>query len=90
VAEVAAWNALKAATAESQITQTAPQPQAVPAAPSAAGSAGVKLSMPEGRPIIATADGRASLGFGGLVQFFMGGYFQNPNPNTQFPRLKNG
>jgi phosphate-selective porin OprO and OprP len=84
-------DALNAETAESQITQTAPQPQAVPAAPSAAaGSAGVKVSMPEGRPIIATADGRASLAIGGLVQFFMGGYFQNPNPNTQFPRLNNG
>jgi len=46
--------------------------------------------MPEGRPTIATADGRASLAIGGLVQFDMGGYFQNPNPNTQFPQLNNG
>ena len=51
---------------------------------------GIKVSMPEGRPTIATADGRASLAIGGLVQFDMGGYFQNPNPNTQFPQLNNG
>jgi len=63
---------------------------AVAAPSAAAGSAGVKVSMPEGRPIIATADGRASLAIGGLVQFFIGGYFQNPNPNTQIPRLNNG
>src|SRR5207245_3445371 len=82
---------LEAATAESQTTQTAPQGQAAAAAPpAAAGLAGVKLSMPEGRPTIATADGRASLAIGGFVQFDMGGYFQNPNPNTQFPRLNDG
>jgi phosphate-selective porin OprO/OprP len=64
----------------------------MPAAPAAAGagSEGVKVSMPEGRPTIATADGRLSLAIGGLVQFDMGGYFQNPNPNTQFPRLNDG
>jgi phosphate-selective porin OprO/OprP len=46
--------------------------------------------MPEGRPTIATTDGRLSLAIGGLVQFDMGGYFQNPNPNTQFPKLNDG
>ena len=46
--------------------------------------------MPEGRPTIATTDGRLSLAIGGLMQFDMGGYFQNPNPNTQFPKLNNG
>jgi phosphate-selective porin OprO and OprP len=46
--------------------------------------------MPEGRPTIATANGRLSLAIGGLVQFDMAGYFQNPNPNTQFPQLNNG
>ena len=46
--------------------------------------------MPHGRPTIATADGRLSLAIGGLMQFDMGGYFQNPNPNTQFPQLNNG
>jgi hypothetical protein len=47
----------------------------MPAAPAAAGagSEGVKVSMPEGRPTIATADGRLSLAIGGLVQFDMGG-----------------
>jgi phosphate-selective porin OprO and OprP len=88
-AERTRQDAVKAATAEPQTTQTAAQVQA--AAPAAAdGSAGIKVSMPEGRPTIATTDGRASLAIGGLVQFDMGGYFQNPNPNTQFPQLNNG
>jgi hypothetical protein len=38
--------------------------------------------MPEGRPTIATADGRASLAIGGFTQFDMGGYFQHVNQNT--------
>jgi TolA-binding protein len=68
-------DALKAATAEPQTTQTARQANAVAAVPwAAAGSAGVKVSMPGGRPTIATADGRASLAIGGLVQFDLGGY----------------
>jgi phosphate-selective porin OprO/OprP len=70
------------ASTQAASTQTA---VAVPAE-----SAGVKLSMPEGRPTIATADGRASLAIGGLTQFDMGGYFQHPNQNTQFPNLNNG
>jgi phosphate-selective porin OprO and OprP len=90
-AERARQDALKAATAESQTTQTAPQLQVAVAAPAAAaGSAAVKVSMPEGRPTIATADDRRSLAIGGLVQFDMGGYFQHPNPNTQFPQLNDG
>jgi phosphate-selective porin OprO and OprP len=68
-------------------TQTASTQPAV-AAPTE--SAGVKVSMPEGRPTIATADGRASLAIGGLVQFDMGGYFQHVNQNTEFPHLNNG
>jgi hypothetical protein len=40
------------------------------------------------RPIIATADGRASLATGGLVQFFMGGYFQNPKPEHAVARRR--
>jgi phosphate-selective porin OprO and OprP len=68
-----------------------PQAQAAAAAPRAAiESAGVKVSMPEGRPTIATADGRASLAIGGFTQFDMGGSFQNVNPNTQFPHLNYG
>ena len=46
--------------------------------------------MPGGRLTIATADGRASLSIGGLKQFDMSGYFQYPNPNTQFPQLDSG
>jgi phosphate-selective porin OprO/OprP len=101
-AERARQDALKAATAEAQATQAAtptlpspagggglgrgpPQAQVV-----AAANDGVKVSMPEGRPTIATADGRLSLAIGGLMQFDMGGYFQNPNPNTQFPQLNDG
>jgi phosphate-selective porin OprO and OprP len=84
-------DALKAATAEPQTTQTARQANAVAAVPwAAAGSEGVKVSMPGGRPTIATADGRASLAIGGLVQFDLDGYFQNPNSSTQFPRLNDG
>jgi phosphate-selective porin OprO/OprP len=70
-----------------------PQAPAVAAAPpvaAAASSEGVKVSMPDGRPTIATADGRLSLAIGGFVQFDMGGFFQNPNPNTQFPHLNDG
>ncbi len=85
-------DALRAATAESQATQAAARAQAAAAAPpaTAAGSEAVKVSMPEGRPTIASADGRASLAIGGLVQFDMGGYFQHPNQNTQFPHLNDG
>jgi phosphate-selective porin OprO/OprP len=57
---------------------------------SGAPAEGVKVSMPEGRPTIASTDGRLSLAIGGFVQFDTGGYFQNPNPNTQFPHLNNG
>jgi phosphate-selective porin OprO/OprP len=90
-------DALRAATAESQAVQAAAQAQAVAAAPPAAAPSaaggpaeGVKVSMPEGRPTIASADGRLSLAIGGLVQLDIGGYFQNPNPNTQFPHLNDG
>ena len=48
----------------------------------------VQVRKPGGRPTIATADNRASLAIGGLMQFDMGGYFQNPNP--QFPQLNDG
>ncbi len=82
----------RAATAKSQARQAAAQAKAAAAAPppAAAASEGVKLSMPGGRPTIASADGRASLAIGGFVQFDMGGYFQRPNQNTQFPRLNDG
>ncbi|HXO91110.1 MAG TPA: porin [Stellaceae bacterium] len=91
-AERARQDAVRAATAQTQAAQAAAQAHATAAAPPAAaeGSAGVRVSMPGGRPTIATADGRASLAIGGFVQFDVGGYFQNPNPNTQFPRLNNG
>src|SRR5260370_1253190 len=68
------------------------QVQAPAAAPPTAAvvSEAVKVGMPDGRPTIATADGRLSLAIGGFMQFDLGGYFQNPNPNTQFPRLNDG
>ena len=66
------------------------QASAVGLPAAAAASEGVTVGMPHGRPTIATADGRLSLAIGGLMQFDMGGYFQNPNPNTQFPQLNNG
>jgi phosphate-selective porin OprO and OprP len=91
VAERSRQDAVRAATPEAQPAQAGAQAQAAAAAPEpAAASEGVKVSMPEGRPTIATADGRASLAIGGFVQFDMGGYFQNPNQSTQFPRLNNG
>jgi phosphate-selective porin OprO and OprP len=69
-----------------------PQAQAAAVAPPlpAVASEGVEVSMPRGRPTIATADGRLSLALGGLMQFDMGAYFQNPNPHTQFPELNDG
>jgi phosphate-selective porin OprO/OprP len=81
-------DALKTATTEPPTAQTVPQAQTAPAA--ADTSAGVKVSMPDGRPTTATADRRLSLAIGGLVQFDVGGFFQNPNPNTQFPHLNYG
>jgi phosphate-selective porin OprO/OprP len=84
--ERARQNPLRPAAPEPLSAQAAIQAQ--PAATT--GSEGVKVSMPGGRPTIATADGRASLAIGGLMQFDMGGYFQNPSPNTQFPKLNDG
>jgi phosphate-selective porin OprO and OprP len=88
--ERARQDTLKAAAAEPQSAEAAvlvqpPAPQAAVAAPD-----GVRVTMPEGRPTIATTDGRLSFAIGGLVQFDMGGYFQNPNKNTQFPELNDG
>src|SRR5712664_2110887 len=80
--------ALSPATSPSQAAKPEASTQAAVAVP--AESTGVKVSMPKGRPTIATADGRASLAIGGLVQFDMGGYFQHPNQNTQFPHLNDG
>jgi phosphate-selective porin OprO/OprP len=91
-ARAARQDAAKAATAEAQATQVPAQAQAAAAAspPPAGVPEGVKVSMPEGRPTIATADGRVSLAIGGFTQFDLGGYFQHVNPNTQFPQLNNG
>ncbi len=90
-AERARQDAVRAATAESQPAQAVAQAQAAAAAPqAAAASEGIKVGMPGGRPTISTSDGRMSFAIGTLVQFDMGGYFQNPNPNTQFPQLNDG
>ena len=91
-ADQARQDAVRAPTAESQAAQAAAQAQASAATPPAAvaASEGVTVSMPRGRPMIATADGRRSLALGGLMQFDTGGYFQNVNPNTEFPHLNNG
>jgi phosphate-selective porin OprO/OprP len=86
----------QATRAEAQATRAAAQAQAHPqvavaaASPAVAELTGVKLTMPDGRPTIATADGRASLAIGGFTQFDVGGDFQHVNPNTQFPHLNNG
>src|SRR6266404_1409843 len=91
-AEQARQDAVRTATAETHAAQAATQTEvaANPPPAAAAGSEGVKVSMPEGRPTITTADGRASLAIGGFTQLDLGGYFQNVNQNTQFPHLNNG
>jgi phosphate-selective porin OprO/OprP len=91
-ADQARQDAAKAATAESQATQAAVQAKAAAAAPPPAPGVleGVKVTIPDGRPTIATSDGRASFAIGSLVQFDMGTYYQNPTPTTQFPDLNNG
>jgi phosphate-selective porin OprO and OprP len=95
-ADLARQDAAKAATAQAQATQAVAQARAAaaaaPPAPAAAapagpGFAGFKVGMPEGRPTIASADGRMSFAIGGLWQIDMGGYFQSLYPNTQFPQL---
>jgi phosphate-selective porin OprO/OprP len=90
-AERARQAALQATTAETRAEQAVAQVQTAGATPPApAESAGVKVTMPEGRPTIASANGRVSLAIGGFTQFDMGGYFQHVNQNTQFPNLNNG
>jgi phosphate-selective porin OprO and OprP len=92
-AQQAQQNAAIAATAQSQATQAAAQAKAVAAAPApmaAAAPSGVTLAMPNGRPTITSSDGRASFAIGMQVQFDMGGYFQSPNKNAQFPDLNSG
>ena len=96
-ADQARQHAAQAATAEAPATQTAaqaavaaPPPAVAAAAPAGPGFLGFKVGMPDGRPSIASADGRMSFAIGGLWQFDMGGYFQNLYPNTQFPLLPTG
>jgi phosphate-selective porin OprO/OprP len=95
-ADQARQDAATAAAAQAQATRAAAQaqaaaatlPPAVAAAPPAGpGFGGFEVGMPLGRPTIASADGRMSFAIGGLWQLDMGGYFQNPYPNTQFPKL---
>jgi phosphate-selective porin OprO and OprP len=50
----------------------------------------VTFGISDGRPTVAAADGSPSLAVGGLLQLDVGGYFQHPNPDTQFPQLDNG
>jgi TolA-binding protein len=58
-AERARQDAVRAATAETQAAQA--KAAAIPPPAATAGSEGVKVTMPGGRPTIATADGSASL-----------------------------
>jgi phosphate-selective porin OprO/OprP len=98
-ADQARQDAVRAATAKVPATQAAAQAQAAAAAPPPAvaaaapagpGFGGFEVGMPLGRPTIASADGRMSFAIGGLWQIDMGGYFQNPYPDTQFPKLPTG
>src|SRR6516165_2955269 len=92
-ADQARQDASRAATAEIQATQAATQAQAAlaaaPPTPSAAGK-GIEVGFPGGRPTISTSDGKMSFAIGNQTQFDYGGYFQNPLPTTQFPKLNSG
>jgi phosphate-selective porin OprO and OprP len=82
-----------AAVAQSQAAQAAAKATAVAASPqpvAAARGGGVSVTMPNGRPTISSADGRASVAIGSQVQFDVGGYFQSPYPSTQYPNLNYG
>ena len=86
-------DAVKAVTAESQAAQAAAQAQAALAAPPPTPSIaakGIEVGFPGGRPTISTSDGKISFAIGNQTQFDYGTYYQNPNPNTQFPELNNG
>jgi len=98
-ADQARQDAVRAATAKVPATQAAaqaqgaaaaPPPAVAAAAPAGPGFGGFEVGMPLGRPTIASADGRMSFAIGGLWQIDMGGYFQNPYPDTQFPKLPTG
>jgi phosphate-selective porin OprO/OprP len=82
--------ALSGETAAGRAAQTLAPLQTPATSADPVESAGVKVSMPAGRPTIASADGSASLAIGGLMQFDIGGYFQNSSPTTQFPHLNDG
>lgn len=79
--------ALQARTAQAQTLQLQ---TASAAAQAVTPTKGFMVGMPNGRPTIASSDGQMSFAIGGLMQLDMGGYFQNVNPNTQFPNLNNG
>ena len=92
-ADQARQDATRAVTAESQATQAAAQAQAAAAAPpptAIAAAKGVEVGFPGGRLTISSSDGRMSFAIGTQTQFDMGTYFQNPDPNTQFPNLNSG
>ena len=100
-ADRARQDAAKAATAQAQTNEAALQVRtaqaqtlqlqtASAAAQAAAATKGFTVGMPNGRPTIASSDGQMSFAIGGLMQFDMGSYFQNVNPNTQYPNLNNG
>jgi phosphate-selective porin OprO/OprP len=92
-ADQARQDAVRAATAQSQATQAAAQAQAAAAAPPPAALAGLKgidVGFPGGRPTISTSDGRMSFAIGMQTQFDFGTYYQDVNPNTQFPKLNSG
>src|ERR1700720_1093063 len=78
------------APAQAQAAAAAPPPAVAAAAPAGPGFGGFEVGMPLGRPTIASADGRMSFAIGGLWEIDMGGYFQNPYPDTQFPKLPTG
>jgi len=68
---------LKAATEEAKAQATAVAAAPPAPAPSAAPTAAVKVSLPNGKPTIATSDGRFTAAFNGVMQLDTAKYFQD-------------
>ena len=66
-----------------QVSSGAPPQTNVSSAPANPGG----ISFPSGRPTFTSNDGRFSVAVGLQLHYDIGGYFQNAQPTTQFPRL---
>jgi phosphate-selective porin OprO/OprP len=68
---------LKAATEEAKAQATAVAAAPPAPAPSAAPAPAIKVSLPNGKPTIATSDGRFTAAFNGVMQLDTAKYFQD-------------